>query len=197
MIKINEAQFVFGTQKIGDYPDSIYPEVAFSGRSNVGKSSLINSIVHRKNLARISQTPGKTAAINFFLVEQTWCFADLPGFGYAQRSKKQRAHWHFLNYDYLEKREHLKLVCVLVDSRHDPQDADLELIEWLENHEKNYIIIMTKCDKIKQKDIEERKAQLDMLISQCSFALEVLPYSAKSGLGRAELLQVIKRECQF
>ncbi len=197
MIKIHEAEFVFGTQKIGDYPESIYPEVAFCGRSNVGKSSLINSIVHRKNLARISQTPGKTAAINFFLVEQTWCFADLPGFGYAQRSKKQRSHWHFLNFDYLEKRANLKLICVLVDSRHDPQAADLELIEWLENHGKKYILIMTKCDKIKEPDIEERKAQLDMLISQCNFALEVLPYSSKTGMGRPELMQVIKRECKI
>ncbi len=197
MIKINEAQFVFGTQKIGDYPESIYPEVAFSGRSNVGKSSLINSIVHRKNLARTSQTPGKTAAINFFLVDKQWCFADLPGFGYAQRSKKQRSHWHFLNYDYLEKREHLKLICVLIDSRHDPQATDLELIEWLENNGKRYIIILTKCDKISKTEIEERKEQLDTLISQCAFAIEVLPYSAKTGLGRAELQQVIKRECQI
>lgn len=192
-MKIYNADFLRGAAKPENFPDTKLPEIAFAGRSNVGKSSLLNSIVHRKNLAHTSSTPGKTQQINFFVIEDIWIFADMPGLGYAAKGKQFRDEWKKLNFHYLETRNQLNLVCMLVDSRHDPMDTDLGLIEMLENFRKNYLIVLTKCDKIKPKDIEERKKQLEMLVSQCKFAAEVLPYSSVSGMGRQELLAVIKK----
>ena len=188
------AEFSIGVIEAGAFPAVNLPEVAFAGRSNVGKSSLLNSIVNRKNLAFTSSTPGKTQQINFFLVENKWSFADLPGFGYAAIGKKERLKWKELNLAYLENRINLKLVCCLVDSRHDPMDNDLALIETLENIDRKYIIILTKCDKLSQKNIDERKKQIEHLVQNCRYIVEVLPYSSRSGLGRTELLAILKRE---
>lgn len=192
--QVFKADFIYGTDKLEAFPKHNYPEIAFSGRSNVGKSSLINSIVLRKNLAHISSAPGKTQEINFFLIDSKWCLVDMPGFGYAFRGKAFQEKWYKLNYDYLEKRENLKFVCVLIDSRHDPQAKDLELIEWLENREKKYLILLTKCDKSKSKEVQDRKIQIDTLVSACKHCLEVLPYSSVTELGRNELIGIIKRE---
>lgn len=188
-----EAEFLLGAVAIEQFPKTNLPELAFSGRSNVGKSSLINSIVLQKNLALISSSPGKTRQINFFKVEGRWTFADLPGFGYAQVSKDLREQWRKLNMDYLANRDNLKLIVALVDSRHDPTETDLGLIEWYENNGKDFIIILTKCDKIKPKDVEERQEQIRHLTSSCKHCIEVLPYSVQTGLGRKELVAIIKR----
>ncbi len=192
-MKIFKADFIRGATVPAEIPDTGLPEIAFSGRSNVGKSSLINSIVMRKNLARISSTPGKTQQINFYSVDGKWSFADLPGFGYAVVSKDKRQSWSKLNLLYLEKREGLKLVCVLVDSRHDPMDSDLALIEWLESIGRNYVVILTKCDKINKKLVEERKKQIEALTAQCRFFHEALPYSAVDNTGRESLIGIIKK----
>ncbi|MFP4544678.1 MAG: ribosome biogenesis GTP-binding protein YihA/YsxC [Bacteroidota bacterium] len=190
-----QAEFIRGSSGKEHFPDLGMPEIAFSGRSNVGKSSLINSIVERKNLAHTSSAPGKTREINFYVVESKWSFADLPGFGYAAIGKKYRQKWSELNYEYLGGRKSLRMVCALVDSRHDPQDSDLALIEWLENNAKQYIIILTKCDKISKIAVAERKKQLEHLVSNCRYNIEVLPYSSVSGTGRQELLAIIKKVC--
>lgn len=187
------AEFIKSAAKPEQFPQIKLPEVAFSGRSNVGKSSLINSIILKKNMALVSSTPGKTKLINFFNVENKWSFADLPGFGFASVSKDQREIWKKLNFNYLEKRENLTLICALVDSRHDPTDTDLALIEWYEHNNKKFLIILTKTDKIGEKLLEERKEQLETLVSQCSNAIEVLPYSAKTNLGRDQLLAIIRK----
>lgn len=188
------AEYLAGAEKLELMPNTQYPEIAFSGRSNVGKSSLLNSIVRRKNLAYTSSTPGKTQMINFFLIERKWMFADLPGFGYAAISKKKREEWMKLNFSYFAGREQLRLVCCLVDSRHDPQKHDLALIEWLENSQVKYLIILTKCDKISKAKIKERKEQMEYLTQNCNFMLEVLPYSSVTGLGRDQLLAIIKKQ---
>lgn len=193
MIKIHKAEFIMGTDKPFSFPELSSPEIAFVGRSNVGKSSLINSLVHRKNLARTSSTPGKTSEINFFNVEDTWTLVDMPGFGFTKRGVKKREDWFKLNFSYLDNRDNLKLVCVLIDSRHDPMEIDLSLIEHFENTQRNYLIILTKCDKLKEKQVTERKDQLDNLIKQCSFALEVLPYSSVTDIGRKELMAIVKK----
>ncbi len=187
------ADFIKSTEKVEQFPHLNLPETAFVGRSNVGKSSLLNSIVLKKGLAKISSTPGKTQHINFYVVENKWAFADLPGFGYAQVNKLKRDEWVKLNFSYLEKREELKIICVLVDSRHDPQETDLALIEWLENHKKEFMIILTKCDKIKPKPLEDRKKQVEHLVSQCKFCREVLPYSIVDFRGRNELIGILKK----
>lgn len=194
-MKILQAEFILGGNKMEQFPKLNLPEIAFAGRSNVGKSSLLNSIVNRKKLAFISSTPGKTQEINFFLIEKKWVFADLPGYGYAKVSKKKRAEWSDLTFNYLKNRKELKLVCALVDSRHDPMDNDLAFIEWLELNRKNYLIVLTKSDKISKKLLIERKEQLEHLVSQSYSCIEVLPYSSVKGLGKVQLIAIIKRIC--
>ncbi|MFM8456259.1 MAG: ribosome biogenesis GTP-binding protein YihA/YsxC, partial [Ignavibacteria bacterium] len=189
-----QADFFTGASAPIHFPSSEFPEIAFIGRSNVGKSSLINSIVRRKQLALTSSTPGKTQQINFFMVEQVWMLVDLPGFGYASVGKTKRLEFSKLNYSYLEARDQLKMVCLLLDSRHDPSQIDMGLIEWLEMHGIKYTIILTKCDKIKSTMIEERKEQIKGLVQFCSHCIDVLPYSSETGLGREQLWGIIKRE---
>lgn len=189
------AEFWLGVTNPDKFPKSDLPEIAFAGRSNVGKSSLLNSIVKRKNLARTSSTPGKTREINLFVVEKQWVFADLPGFGYASIGKDYRIKWAKLNYQYLEHRENLRMVCCLIDSRHDPMDHDLALIENLENWGRKYLIILTKVDKIRPKQIDERKKQLENLLQNCRHNVEVLPYSSVNLTGNIELTAIIKRVC--
>ncbi|MDR0926219.1 MAG: ribosome biogenesis GTP-binding protein YihA/YsxC [Ignavibacteria bacterium] len=190
---ISNAKFLLGVTEETKFPILNLPEIAFIGRSNVGKSSLINSIVMRKKLAKISAAPGKTREINFFSVEDKWILVDMPGLGYATIGKAHRERWATLNYAYLEKREPLKFVCVLIDSRHDPMDKDIELIEFLEGIGKEYLIVLTKCDKISKNVIEERKIQLEHITSLCEHCLEVLPYSSVTDLGRNEMLGIIKK----
>lgn len=193
-MKTLNAEFSRGVLNPEQFPDYKYPEIAFAGRSNVGKSSLLNSILHRKNLAHISSTPGKTQQINFFVVDGRWSFADLPGFGYAVISKEKRAEWSKLNMNYFQNRKNLRLICVLVDSRHEPMEKDLAFIEMLENIERKYIIILTKSDKISSKLVVDRKKQFEEITKECKFCIEVLPYSSVIGTGRDELLGIIKRE---
>lgn len=195
-MKYFDAEFIAGSVSSDSFPQATLPEVAFAGRSNVGKSSLINSIVARKNLAHVSSSPGKTRQINFYAIEQNWMLVDLPGYGFASVSKKERENWNNLIKNYFSNRSTLKLICLLIDSRHDPMDSDLAMIEWLENNRIKYLIVLTKTDKIKESEIKDRKAQLDEALQFCSFNIEVLPYSTISGLGRNELLAIIKREAK-
>lgn len=199
-MKLLNAEFVLGAKSIEQFPKLNLPEAAFTGRSNVGKSSLLNSILMRKQLAKTSGTPGKTKEINFFAVQNQhgkaiWTLADLPGFGYATVSKEERLRFSELNIAYLSKRSVLKLVCVLIDSRHDPMESDLSLIEWLENNDKTFVIVLTKSDKISAKQILLRKEQIDGLVANCKNCIDVLPYSIVSGTGRVELTAIIKRIC--
>ena len=187
------AEFIKGATKPEQFPKTAMPEIAFSGRSNVGKSSVLNSLVNRKNLARISSTPGKTREINFYIINKKYIIADLPGFGYASVSKTEREQWLKLNLEYLEKRENLRLICLLVDGRHEPMETDIKLMEFLENSGRRFLVILTKCDKISQTLIEERKKQFEFLLQNCSHCLEVLPYSSKSGLGREILFGIISK----
>jgi len=191
-MKTFNAEFIKGAVDLEGMPQTVYPETAFAGRSNVGKSSLINSIVNRKNLARISSAPGKTREINFFLVDNKWMLADLPGFGYAKTNLKTREKWLKLNYGYLESRDKLKFVCCLIDSRHDPQKTDMILLEWLVNNNKNFIVVLTKCDKIKPKAIEDRVTQIKELLAQCDGLIDIIPYSVETGLGWKHLTSILK-----
>ena len=194
---INNPKFLRGVVKPEDFPTIKYPEIAFIGRSNVGKSSIINNLLQNKNIARTSNTPGKTQEINFFSINDSWILVDMPGYGYASTSKSNRKKWQNLNLLYLLNREELKFTCVLVDSRHDPMQSDMELIELLEHSQKNYLIILTKCDKLSKTAIIDRKNQLKHIVSECSYCIDVLTYSVITSMGREELLGIIKKHIQF
>jgi GTP-binding protein len=168
-------------------------EVAMIGRSNVGKSSLINAIVRNGSMAKVSSTPGKTREINFFVTDLGVMLVDLPGYGYASVSKTQRQEFAALNRAYLFERAQCKLVCVLLDARIDPQVSDMALLEELEAAHRRFAIVLTKCDKLSKKDVADRVAQIRELTSQCTSMEDVVITSAKSGDGRAQLIGIMKR----
>lgn len=179
-MKIVAAEFdksAFGKR---DWPASGRPEIAFLGRSNVGKSSLLNSLLHRKGLARTSNTPGRTQSINFFLINDSFYFVDLPGYGFAKVSKTMRAHWGIMAEEYLADRGELALSIQLVDARHKPSKLDLQLHEWLVFNEKNHIVVATKSDKLSANELTKhlRLIQTDMPGSK------VISYSSETGKGR-------------
>ncbi len=190
-----EAEFVLSAASSADLPPATLPEVAFIGRSNVGKSSLLNLLLRRRDLARVSATPGKTRLINFYQVAGGWMFADLPGFGYAKVARSERAAWRELASEYLSARDSLKLVCYLVDSRHDPTPIDLWMLEWLEELGRPFIVVLTKIDKIGAVAADERVQQLRDLLQFCRFNRDIVATSAKTRVGRANVLALIKRAC--
>ena len=166
-----------------DWVDDGKPEIAFLGRSNVGKSSLLNSLLLRKGLARTSNTPGRTQSINFFLINDGFYFVDLPGYGFAKVSKSMRADWGKMAEDYLSEREELSLSIQLVDSRYPPKPPDLMLHEWLKHHGREFVIVATKIDKLNSR---EMNANLKAIRSAMPGS-EVIPYSSVKGNGREEL----------
>lgn len=157
-MKIKTAEFVKSSPEVNQCPDPNIPEYAFIGRSNVGKSSLINHLASRKKLAKTSSTPGKTQLINHFLIDDNWYLVDLPGYGWAQTSKTNKAAWKKMIYDYLEKRPNLASVFVLVDSRHEPQKIDLDFMQWLGEEGVPFSIVFTKSDKLGKTQIQSNVA---------------------------------------
>ena len=144
---IKSAEFVCSNTQVSKLPQAVIPEYAFIGRSNVGKSSHINMLTNKKGLAKTSQTPGKTQLINHFLINDSWYIVDLPGYGYARISKSKKEDWDKFIRTYLDKRESLQCVMVLIDSRHEPQKIDLEFCNWLGEKGLSFVIIFTKADK--------------------------------------------------
>jgi len=144
---VKSAEFICSNTQISKLPPPVKPEYAFIGRSNVGKSSLINMLTGKKGLAKTSQTPGKTQLINHFLINDSWYIVDLPGYGYARASKSKKADWSKFIHTYLDKRESLQCVLVLIDSRLDPQKIDLEFCSWLGEKGLSFVLVFTKADK--------------------------------------------------
>jgi GTP-binding protein len=144
---VKSAEFICSNTQISKLPPPVKPEYAFIGRSNVGKSSLINMLLAKKGLAKTSQTPGKTQLINHFLVNDSWYIVDLPGYGYARASKTKKADWNKFIQQYLDKRESLQCVLVLIDSRLEPQKIDIEFCNWLGEKGLSFILVFTKADK--------------------------------------------------
>lgn len=164
------------------------PEISFLGRSNVGKSSLINSLLNKKGLARTSNTPGRTQSINFFLINDSFYFADLPGYGYARVSKTMRESWGKMAEDYLAKRDELILSVQLVDSRHSPTALDRQLQEWLVYNQKPHIIIATKADKLSNNQLKKSLDEIRQIMSEST----VIPYSSITGKGKDEVWREIE-----
>ena len=192
-MKISSADFVMSNSNVAHCPNEPLPEYAFIGRSNVGKSSLINMLVERKNLAKTSGRPGKTQLINHFKINNNWFLVDLPGYGYARVSKKDKRTFQKYITDYFQKRKQLVCGFVLVDIRHDPQAIDLEFMEWLGTNQIPFAIIFTKADKLKPATIGKQvEAYLEKMVEG---AWEEPPThfvtSSSNYMGREELLGFI------
>jgi GTP-binding protein len=186
-VKILSAEFVKSAYERLHWPDDRLPEVAFVGRSNVGKSSLINSLLGRRGLARTSNTPGRTQSINFFRINDAITFADLPGYGYARVSKATRQGWGKMAEEYLSEREELVLCIQLVDSRHEPTKLDKQLHEWLRFNAKPSIIVATKADKLSSNQLRKSISGIETELAEVG----VLAYSSVTGRGQDALWQVI------
>ena len=167
-------------------PEESLPEIAFAGRSNVGKSSLLNRLLNRKRLAKTSHTPGKTRTLNYYQVNGDLYLVDLPGYGYARRSYSERQKWAKLVNAYIEDRSPLRGIVQLVDARHDPTDDDLELIEWLLQSRKPFLVVATKTDLLSGSRLKPRMDQT-LKIFQGYGSIEVVPFSAKTGRGKKKV----------
>ncbi len=195
---IKEASFLGSNTEYEKCPPPVLPEYAFIGRSNVGKSSLINMLTGRSRLAKTSSTPGKTQLINHFEIDREWYLVDLPGYGYAKISKADRDKWHKMIYDYLFNRPNLVCTFVLVDSRHDLQRSDLEFMQTLAERSIPFNLVFTKTDKLKKSQAEG--AIRNYISQMLEFWEEVPRYfitSSESGQGRAELLKTIQEYNQL
>jgi len=187
-----EVEFVGSYISESQCPPSKLPEYAFIGRSNVGKSSLINMLCQRKNMARVSNTPGKTQLINYFDVNKVWYLVDLPGYGYAKVSKKQRAKFEQMIQRYLSAREALQCTFVLLDSRHPLQQIDQEFINWMGESALPFVIVFTKTDKLKTKELEDNVHTINQTLLQHWDELpQQFVTSAKSKAGREDILSFI------
>ncbi len=179
-MKITSAEFVKSAFEKSHWTADGRPEIAFLGRSNVGKSSLINSLLLRKGLARTSNTPGRTQSINFFLINEKFYFTDLPGYGYAKVSKTMRSDWGKMAEEYLSERNDLALCIQLIDSRHKPTALDIQLNEWLVFNNKPHLIVATKADKISNNELRNSLAEAGKLLADA----KIIAYSAQIGRGR-------------
>ena len=193
-MKITSAEFIKSAFNESHWTTDGLPEIAFLGRSNVGKSSLLNTLLQRKGLARTSNTPGRTQSINYFLVNESFYFVDLPGYGYAKVSKSMRADWGKMAEDYLANRAELVLSIHLVDARHHPTELDRQLHDWLVYNEKNHAIIATKADKLSNNKLKKSLEDIEALFPESL----VLPYSSETGKGKdavwREILNALEKK---
>lgn len=190
-MNVNNVELTAVCGRKDQYPNTELPEVAFVGKSNVGKSSLINCMVNRKSLARTSQNPGKTRTINFYNIENIVHFVDLPGYGYARAAKSEIAKWGKMIEEYLLERSQLKSIILLIDIRHEPSDNDKIMYDWLKHYGYKIIIVATKSDKLK-------RSQINKHISIISKSLQLdkedllVPFSSETKDGREKLWDIIK-----
>ncbi len=190
-MNIHNVNLTVSAVRPAQYPKMGLPEIAFAGRSNVGKSSLINKLLNRKQLARVSGTPGKTVTINFYNIDDTIHLVDLPGYGYAQRSKEEIKKWGSMMEDYLRDREELIKTVLLIDSRHAPTKHDIMMLEWLRAYDDSgVIVIATKVDKLKKSAIE---GNLNMIWDTLELCEEdvLVPFSTKDDEGKFTVWDII------
>lgn len=191
-MNIHNADITVSAVKKEQYPKTIIPEFAFAGRSNVGKSSMINKMLNRKSLARVSGTPGKTVTINFYNIDETIFLVDLPGYGYAKRSKEEIKSWGNMMEDYLNSRQQLKQVMLLVDSRHKPTNDDKMMLDWIRaaRPQDSVIVIATKMDKLNKK---EQKENLEMIERELALTEDdiLVPFSTKDDEGKITVWDMI------
>ncbi len=191
-MEVKEAQFVTSNSDVKKCPPPKKPEYAFIGRSNVGKSSLINRMTNKKSLAKTSGKPGKTRLINHFIINNEWYLVDLPGYGYAEVPKAERLKWEKMIRQYILQRENLQCLFVLIDSRHDAQEIDLNFMEWLGTSQIPFSIVFTKTDKLKPSELEENLNKYkEKLLETWEELPPVFITSAETGEGTIEILDYI------
>ncbi len=182
-----KAKFVGSFSDVRQIPADNRPQIAFAGRSNVGKSTLLNRLVNRKNLAKTSKIPGRTQLVNFFLIDDKYYFVDLPGYGYARASVRAIKEWGKLVNNFLEGSRNLKGLIFLMDCRRDPNEDDLIMLDWMENREVEYIVVLTKTDKISKSNMLRKARQINDI-----FRVHPILFSSLSGIGKKELVSWIE-----
>ena len=169
---------------VSQFPNDNRPQIVFSGRSNVGKSSLINTLLGRKNLARVSSAPGKTITVNFYDIDKKLWFVDIPGYGYAKRDFKDKKRWSALTDNFLSSPAQKRLILQLIDMKVGPTEDDYMMLDWLDESETPYVIVATKCDKLNKTDFNANKEELSKLGP-------VIPFSSLKGIGKDELWKTL------
>ena len=195
-VNVNKAKFEISAVSKKQYPQTIVPEIALVGRSNVGKSSYINMMLNRNNIARTSSTPGKTREINFYDIDKKLYFVDLPGYGYAKVSKEKKEKWGQFLEEYLNNRQQLKLVIHLVDIRHTPTKDDVIMSDWIKAKGVDYIVLASKLDKISKSQIKPRLNDIRKTLD-IPEDVEILPYSAKTKDSRELIWNKIEKILQL
>lgn len=191
-MKVNNAEIVISAVSQKQYPGDRLPEIALAGRSNVGKSSFINKLINRKNLARTSSKPGKTQTLNFYKINEVFYFVDVPGYGYAKVSKKEREKWGVMMEEYFKTRETLKAVLLITDVRHEPTNDDIQMYHFLKHYDLRVIIVATKLDKVpknkRASHVKRTKKALEMDEED-----HLLPFSSETGEGKEEAWRLLSQ----
>lgn len=193
-INFNKAEFILSAVQPGAFLRDGRPQVAFAGRSNVGKSSVINRLLNRKNLARVGATPGKTTQVNYFLIDGRIYFTDLPGYGYAKVSKEERDRWGRLMENYFQEQGLITLGVLIVDARHKPTADDVTMCTWFKESGCPLIVVANKLDKLKKNEIEPNLQRIWDTLELPDTAV-LIPFSAEKGIGKTELLSAIEQLC--
>jgi GTP-binding protein len=191
-MKITSAEFVNSVTDLNQLPTAHLPEIVFIGRSNVGKSSLINKLCNKSKLAKTSSIPGRTRLLNYYLINEEFYFVDLPGYGYAKVPEQIKTGWRKLVEDYISSRKNIKLVFELMDSRHDPTYLDQLMINWLEYYEIDYAIVLTKADKISANKMERQIYRTSKIVHNEQLCKDYIPFSAFTGEGRNTVMHLIE-----
>ncbi|MDA8124837.1 MAG: ribosome biogenesis GTP-binding protein YihA/YsxC [Deltaproteobacteria bacterium] len=191
-MKILSAEFVLSAKEPAHYPKTALPEIAFAGRSNVGKSSLINTLLNRRGLARTSNTPGRTQEINFFRINDRIGFVDLPGYGYAKVPEQVRKHWGPMIETYLQGRQTLRLVVLILDVRRDPSPEDLQMIDWLRYYRLRTLIVLTKIDKVSKNQLATQRRSIGAALDAPP-ETPLIAFSSQTGEGKEPLWREIRK----
>jgi GTP-binding protein len=191
-MEFQNARFITSAPSLDDCPEESLPEFCFAGRSNVGKSSLINKLTNKKKLAKTSNTPGKTQQMNYYEIDSTSFLVDLPGFGFAKVPKKERERWGRDIHEYLSKRETIKLILHLVDSRHEPTPLDEDFFYWMASNEKPFAVILTKGDKLSTNKLASSKQRVINILKEMNIDVPVVATSVENDKGIEELQKLIR-----
>jgi GTP-binding protein len=192
-VMFEKQQFIKSVYNVKDIPGRRLPEVILCGRSNVGKSSFINSLFNRKNLAKISSTPGKTRSINYYQIDDKFYLVDLPGYGYAKTSLKERQHWGKIISEYISVSHHISLGIHLIDSRHNPSALDIKLNSLLKDRQIPYLVLLNKVDKLKQSELSKAKKKITVYFPELMPGENLIPHSAVKKTGRKEIMRHLSK----